>query len=92
MEKLKNTFLNSSLIERVAFIIGLISAALVIVFGILQLAGVFENAIAFCEIFMGIVLAAQAVLQRKKSKGIAIFSLSVAVFIFAVAVLLFFNL
>lgn len=92
MKKLKNTFLNLSLTERLALIISLISSAAVIVFGVLQLAGVFENAIALCEIFMGIVLAAQALLQWKKSKVIAIFSLSVAVFIFAVAVFVFFHL
>ena len=76
--------------EKVAFIIGLLSSIIVIVFAIIQLTGVWRSAIVFCEVFMGISMICQAILNWKRNRSIAIFSVIVAVFIFAVAFVVLF--
>ena len=76
--------------EKVAFIVGTVSSIIVIILAMLQILGVWNSAIIVCEIFMGISMISQAILQWKTNKGIAIFSLCVAVFIFSVAIFVLF--
>ena len=90
MMKINEAFLNASKCEKCAFVINLFSSIIVIIFAFLQIFGVWKGAIVVCEIFMGISMISQAILQWKKNRGIAIFSLCVALFIFAVACFILF--
>lgn len=90
MNKFVEKFMVKSKHEKVAFIVGTVSSIIVIILAMLQILGVWNSAIIVCEIFMGISMISQAILQWKTNKGIAIFSLCVAVFIFSVAIFLLF--
>ena len=90
MKRIKEAFGNMNRLEKVAFIVGLISSVLVIFCAILQLIGVWDDTIVICEICMGIAMITQAILQWKKNRSVAIFSLGVAIFIFAVAIFILF--
>ena len=90
MNKFVERFMEKSKYEKGSFIVGIVSSIIVIVFAVLQILGLWNSAIIVCEIFMGISMISQAILQWKKNKGIAIFSLCVAVFIFIVAVFVVF--
>jgi len=90
MKKISEAFSNSSIYEKCAFIVQIISSLIVIIFAFLQIFQVWDAAIVVCEIFMGIAMIAQAILQWKKNRGVAIFSLGVAAFIFVVAVIVLF--
>ena len=90
MNKFVEKFMVKSKYEKVAFIVGTVSSIIVIILAMLQILGVWNSAIIVCEIFMGISMISQAILQWKTNKRIAIFSLCVAVFIFSVAIFLLF--
>ena len=90
MKKMTEAFLNATKLEKCAFIVGLISSIIVIICGFLQILGIWNMAIDVCEVFMGIEMISQAILQWKKNRGVAIFSLCVAIFIFAVAIFIIF--
>ena len=90
MNKFVERFMEKSKYEKGSFIVGIVSSIIVIVFAVLQILGVWNRAIIVCEIFMGISMISQAILQWKKNKGIAIFSLCVAVFIFIVVIFVLF--
>lgn len=85
MKKLKEAFLEMNTVDKIAFIVGQAASLTVIISAILQIAGVWDAALTLCQICMGISLTAQAVMQWKKNRGIAILSLGVAVFVFSVA-------
>ena len=87
MRRIKEAFLEMNKVDKIAFIVGQISSITVIICAILQILGIWDSAIIICEICMGISLISQAVIQWKKNRGIAVFSLGVAAFIFAVAVI-----
>lgn len=90
MKKIMEGFLNKSKYEKCAFLVGTISSIIVIVCAFLQILGIWNGAIVVCEIFMGISMISQAILHWKKNRGIAVFSLCVAVFIFIVAFIVLF--
>lgn len=90
MKKIKEAFLNASKHEKYALIIGVFSSIVVIICALLQIFGIWNGAIVICEIFMGISMISQAILQWKKNRWIAVFSLCVAIFIFAVACFILF--
>lgn len=90
MKRIVEGFLNKSKYEKCAFFVGIFSSLIVIICAFLQILGIWNGAIVICEIFMGISMVSQAILQWKKNRGIAIFSLCVAVFIFVVAFIILF--
>ncbi len=90
MNKFVEKFMEKSKYEKIACVVSIVSSIIVIVFAVLQILGVWKSAIVVCEIFMGISMISQAILQWKKNKGIAIFSLCVAIFIFIVAIFVLF--
>ncbi len=87
MKRMREAFLEMSKVDKTAFIVGQITSITVIICAILQITGIWDSAIIVCEICMGISLISQAVMQWKKNRGIAAFSIGVAVFIFVVAVM-----
>lgn len=90
MKKIVEAFSSSSIYEKCAFVVQIISSIIVIIFAFLQIFRVWDGAIVVCEIFMGITMIAQAILQWKKNRVVAIFSLGVAAFIFVVAAFVLF--
>ena len=90
MNKIVEGFMNKSKYEKFAFLVGIFSSIIVIICAFLQILGIWNGAIAICEIFMGISMISQAILQWKRNRGIAIFSLCVAIFIFVVAFIILF--
>lgn len=90
MNKFVERFMGKSKFEKIACAVGIVSSIIVIVCAILQIFGVWKSAIVVCEIFMGISMISQAIMQWKSNKGIAIFSFCVAVFIFIVAIFVLF--
>lgn len=90
MNKFVERFMEKNKYEKFACIVGIVSSIIVIVCAILQILAVWKSAVVVCEIFMGISMISQAILQWKSNKGIAIFSLCVAVFIFIVAIFVLF--
>lgn len=90
MKRFRDIFLSLNIVERISFIVGQICAIFVIVFGILQITNVWGNSITICEIFLGILMITQAILQWKKNKGVALFSLCTAIFIFVIAFIILF--
>lgn len=90
MEKSKEAFLKLGILEKIAFIVGMTSSVIVIVLGILKLTGVWNGAVTIGEIFLGLIMITQTILQWKKNRGVAIFSLCVAIFVFGVAFVMLF--
>ena len=90
MKKIKESFLNASKHEKYAVIVGVFSSIIVIICALLQIFSIWNGAIVICEIFMGISMISQAILHWKKNRGIAIFSLCIAIFIFVVACFILF--
>ena len=90
MNKFVERFKEKNKYEKIACVVGLVSSIIVIVVAVLQILGVWNGAIVVCEIFMGISMISQAILQWKRNKGIALFSLGVAAFIFIVAIFVLF--
>mgnify|MGYP003304429885 FL=1 len=90
MNKIVEGFMNKSKYEKCAFLVGIFSSIIVIICAFLQILGIWNGAIVICEIFMGISMISQAILQWKRNRGIAIFSLCVAIFIFVVAFIILF--
>lgn len=78
-----------TIIEKTAFIIGGICSVLVIIFSVLQLTGLMENAINITEPLLGVLILSQGVSQWKKNKIVSIFSFAVAAFTFCVAIYIF---
>ena len=90
MNKIKNIWIELKRYEKIAFVIGEICAVLVILFAGFQLLGIWDIAINVCEVLLGVLMITQTILQWKKNRTIAIFSLCVATFIFIVAFIIFF--
>ena len=67
----------------------LIIAVLVIILGIIQLCGIWENAIDVCIPLMGTELVLQAISNWNKSRPLAIFNLCAAIFVFGCCIAVF---
>ncbi len=76
---------NRTTYEKVLLIIGTVCGLGVIAFGTLSLFGVFENALTYAEILLGVLMLVQGLQNVKRSKVTAVVSFAAAAFIFAVA-------
>ncbi len=90
MIKFIEKFSEMNKIDKCAFVIGMMSSVVTILFGILQLLNVWNWSIVVCELSMAICMISQAILQWKRSKVLALFSLGVAIFILIVACIILF--
>ena len=91
MAKFKQRFMTMTKIEQIAFCVGLISSLIVILSGIIHIMGINNMAVPICEVCMGITMITQAIMQWRKNRRIAIFSLCVAIFVFFVAFIIVFD-
>ena len=80
----------SSLLDKVIFIIHIVSSAAVIVFAILMMLEVWDKAINACLPSMAVMCACQGYVQYKSSRAVAYLNFGVAVFIFICAIVVFF--
>ena len=78
--------------NKVLFLIRIIAASLVIIFGFLQLLDVWDKAIYVAEPLMGVVLLIQSIQEWKTNREVSIFSLVCSLFIFICAIVAFISL
>ena len=78
--------------NKVLFIIRIIASILVIIFGMLQLLGVWNKAIYVAEPLLGVVLLIQSIQEWKTNRGVSIFVLICSLFIFICAIVAFLSL
>lgn len=76
--------------DNVVSVIRVVLSLAVAVLAVLQLIGVWENAIYVYEPLMGVVLLFQAYYFRNRSRGLAIFSLCTAVIVLVGALVILF--
>ena len=79
----------TTLFMKVIHITGIVLSVLVIIFAVLQIFNVMQNAGYIYLPLLGLLMIIQAIQHWKTSKGIAIFSIFVAVFEFVVVIICF---
>ncbi len=90
MKILNRIWREMNIYEKISLVLGSICSVSVIVLGSLQLLGIWEKAINIFEPLLGVLMVTQGVLQWRRNKAVAVFSLCVAIFIFVVAFFIFF--
>ena len=85
----KENWQQTSLFMKVIRIIGIILSVLIIIFAVLQIFNVMQNAGYIYLPLIGLLMITQAIQNWKTSKGVAIFSIFVAAFDFAVVIICF---
>ena len=78
--------------EKIASILGSICSVCIIILASLQLLDIWHKAIYIFEPLVGVLMVTQGVLQWRKNKTVAVFSLCVAIFIFIVAFIIYYKL
>ncbi|MCQ4935955.1 DUF3953 domain-containing protein [Anaerotignum propionicum] len=78
--------------EKIASILGSICSVCIIILASLQLLDIWDKAIYIFEPLVGVLMVTQGVLQWRKNKTVAVFSLCVAIFIFIVAFIIYYKL
>ena len=76
--------------DKVMIAVRMIASIGVIVLALLQLFGVWEQAINVTTPLMGVVLLVQSIQEWKQRRGVAIFSLCAALFVLACAIVVWF--
>ncbi len=90
-ERIVQTWRERPLTVKIAMIIGMIASIGGIVFAVLGLTGVMENADNIYMPLMGVTMIAQGIREWKTSKITAVFSFAVAIFIAIVACVKWFG-
>jgi hypothetical protein len=89
-QKLVLKWKEKSIKEKVLTITGGIISIVIIALAIMQLTGIWENAINVFEPLLGVLMIINALNIYKYNKLVAFFNLAVAVFIFIIAFVIFF--
>jgi len=89
MEKINRAWCEMQIYEKISFVLGSICSVSVIMLASLQLLGIWEKAINIFEPLLGVLMVTQAVLQWRRNKKVAVFSLCVAIFIFIVTFIIY---
>ena len=87
---MKSKWKDVSLLHKIVSIISIIASLSVIVFAVLQIFDIWNQAINICIPLMGITMLCQAYIQWNTSRKVAYFSIGTAVFIFICAIVVFF--
>jgi hypothetical protein len=90
MEKINRAWCEMRMYEKISFILGSICSVSVIILASLQLLGIWEKAINIFEPLLGVLMVTQGVLQWRRNKMLAVFSLCAAIFIFTIAFFIYF--
>ncbi len=75
--------------EKIVLAISLVCSAFVMIFGVLQVTGKMANGMDYAQPLLGVVMLCQCILQWRKNRKLALFSLAVSIFVFVVAGLIF---
>lgn len=76
--------------ERIIKITAVVLSTIVIIFSVLGLLDVIEFSLYITTPLLGVILALQAYIHWQKNKGVAIFSLCVAIFMIITTVIVIF--
>jgi len=87
---MKSKWKDVSLLHKIVLIISIIASLSVIVFAVLQIFDIWNQAINICIPLMEITMLCQAYIQWNTSRKVAYFSIGTAVFIFICAIVVFF--
>ena len=79
-----------SALHKVVFVISIISSLAVVVWAVLQIFDIWNQAINISMPLMGVTMLCQAYMQWNNSRKVAYFSLGTAAFIFVCAIVVFF--
>ena len=82
--KLKKIWKERSLFYKILLILGLVISISIIILAILQLLGIYDEAINIFEPLLGVLMIIQAIENFKINKKLAVYSILVAIFIFLV--------
>ena len=85
MGKINRAWCGMKMYEKISFIVGSICSVSVIMLAFLQLLSIWENAINIFVPLLGVLMLTQGVLQWRKNKKLAVFSLCAAIFIFIIS-------
>jgi len=85
MGNINRTWCGMQMYEKISFIVGSICSVSVIMLASLQLLSIWENAINIFVPLLGVLMLTQGLLQWRRNKKLAVFSLCVAIFIFIIS-------
>jgi len=85
MGKINRAWCGMQMYEKISFIVGSICSVSVIMLASLQLLSIWENAINIFVPLLGVLMLTQGLLQWRRNKKLAVFSLCVAIFIFIIS-------
>ena len=87
---MKTKWKDAPLLHKVVTIISLFACLSVVVLAVLQIFGVWEQAINVYMPLMGVISLCQSYMQWNNSRKVAYFSIGTAVFIFICSIVVFF--
>ncbi len=87
---MKSKWKDAPLSHKIVTIISILTSLSVVVFAVLQVFDIWNQAINICVPLMGITLLCQAYIQWNVSRKVAYFSIGSAVFVFICAIVVFF--
>ncbi len=90
MKKISRAWCEMQMYEKISFILGSICSVSVIILGFMQLLDIWVKAINIFEPLLGVLMVTQGVLQWRRNKTVAVFSLCVAIFIFIITFIIYF--
>ena len=87
---MKSKWKDTPLSHKIVTIISILTSLSVVVFAVLQIFDIWNQAINICVPLMGITLLCQSYIQWNVSRKVAYFSIGSAVFVFICAIVVFF--
>jgi len=84
MGNINRAWCGMQMYEKISFIVGSICSVSVIMLASLQLLSIWENAINIFVPLLGVLMLTQGLLQWRRNKKSAVFSLCVSIFIFII--------
>ena len=87
---MKTEWKETSVLHKIVTVISILASLSTVVFAMLQIFDVWNEAINICMPLMGVTMLCQAYIQWNTSRKVAYFSIGTAVFIFICAIVVFF--
>lgn len=87
---MKSKWKDAPLSHKIVTIISILTSLSVVVFAVLQMFDIWNQAINICVPLMGITMLCQAYIQWNVSRKVSYFSIGSAVFVFICAIVVFF--
>ena len=87
---MKTNWKNAPLLQKVVTIISVLASLSVVVLAVLQIFGIWDQAINVFMPLMGVTMLCQSYMQWNNSRKVAYFSIGTAAFIFICSIVVFF--